>query len=102
MKAAQDSIASNRSFTQKVSGNLKRKIENVEGDLESFERKTQSDFEDVDIKIEKNKSDLSTFKRTTYRNINDHGQGVSTLQRDVEAIEKKISKIKESAFKVED
>ena len=102
MKAAQDSIANNRSFTKKVKGNLKRKIENVKGDLDSFERKTQSDFEDTEVKIEKNKSDLSSFKRSTRRNMNDHGRDITTLQKDVEAIQEKIAKLKESAFQKED
>jgi len=102
LKAAQDSIANNRSFTKKIKGNLKRKIENVEGDLESFERNTQSKFEDTEDKIEKNKSDLSSFKRTTRRNINDHGRDITTLQKDVESIQEKIGKLKDSVFKKED
>jgi len=102
IKAAQDSINNNRSFTKRIQGNLKRMIENVIGDQESFERKTQSDFEDIEDKIEKNKSDLSSFKRTTRRNINDHGRDITTLQKDVESIQEKIGKLKESAFKKED
>ena len=102
LQAAQDSISKNRSFTKKVKGNLKRKIENVQGDLESFERNTRSNFEDTEAKIEKNKSDLSSFKRTTRRNINDHGRDITTLQKDVETIQEKIKKLKESAFKKED
>jgi predicted nucleic acid-binding Zn-ribbon protein len=77
-------------------------IENVIGDQESFERKTQSDFEDIEDKIEKNKSDLSSFKRTTRRNINDHGRDITTLQKDVESIQEKIGKLKDSVFKKED
>jgi len=99
LKAAQDSIANNRSYTKKVRGNLKRKIENVAGDLESFERKTKSDFEDLESNIDKNKSDLSSFKRSTRRNLNDHGRDITTLQKDIEAIQEKIGKLKESAFK---
>jgi|TARA_B100001079_G_scaffold264205_1_gene268366 chromosome segregation ATPase len=102
LQAAQDSISKNRSFTKKVKGNLKRKIENVQGDLESFERNTQSNFEDTEAKIEKNKSDLSSFKRSTRRNMNDHGRDITTLQKDVETIQEKIKKLKESAFKKED
>jgi predicted nucleic acid-binding Zn-ribbon protein len=74
----------------------------VKGDLDSFERKTQSDFEDTEVKIEKNKSDLSSFKRSTRRNMNDHGRDITTLQKDVEAIQEKIAKLKESAFQKED
>ena len=99
LKAAQDSIANNRSFTKKVRGNLKRKIENVKGDLESFERKTESDFEDVASRIEKTKSDLSSFKRITRRSLNDRGRDITTLQKDIELIQEKIEKLKESAFK---
>ena len=62
----------------------------------------QSKFEDTEDKIEKNKSDLSSFKRTTRRNINDHGRDITTLQKDVESIQEKIGKLKESAFKKED
>ncbi|MFQ6607767.1 MAG: hypothetical protein ACE5EE_04420 [Fidelibacterota bacterium] len=102
LKAAQDSIANNKSFTKKVRSSLKRKIENVSGDLESFERKTESDFEDMGGKIEKNKSDLSSFKRTTRRNLNDHGRNITTLQKDIETIQEKIGKLKESAFKKEE
>lgn len=98
LKAAQDSIANNRSYTKKVRSSLKRKIENVAGDLESFERKTKSDFEDVESNIDKNKSDLSSFKRSTRRNLNDHGRDITTLQKDIEAIQEKIGKLKESAF----
>ena len=99
MKAAQDSIANNRSFTKKIQGNLKRKIENVKGDLESFERKTESDFEDVASRIEKTKSDLSSFKRITRRSLNDRGRDITTLQKDIELIQEKIGKLKETAFR---
>jgi len=53
----------------------------------------------VASRIEKTKSDLSSFKRITRRSLNDRGRDITTLQKDIELIQEKIGKLKETAFR---